>query len=629
MRVMLVVRQTPFKESRNMTQNTASTPCTCTIKSLPASLLVAAAQKAIEINPANAPSHGLLMLAKEVPLPPEHLAVLTTKYWGAAGKQLTVSFLDNPPADLRAKILSHMNAWGQYANVQFLETTNGGQVRISRNAGSGYWSYLGTDILHIAPGQATMNLDSFSMSTPDSEFYRVVRHETGHTLGFPHEHTRSEIVARIDRDRAITYFTQTQGWTAEQVVAQVLTPLDNSALIATAHADPQSIMCYWLPAAVMKDHIAVSGGTDIDAQDAGFAATIYPKPAFVSVYHQGDPGVGIGGYDFKSPADRAFAFDYAHTGKLDHLAIYRPGTGTFWILKNEAGVFSPVYHQGDPGNGIGGYDLKSPADRAFAFDYDHSGKQDHIALYRPATGTFWIVKNAGGIFSPVYHQGDPGNGIGGYDLKSPADHAFAFDYDHSGKLDHVALYRPATGTFWIMKNAGGTFSPVYHQGDPGNGIGGYDLKSPADRAFAFDYDHSGKLDHIALYRPATGTFWIMKNAGGTFSPVYQQGPGNGIGGYDLKSPADLAFAFDYEQSGKLDHIALYRPATGTFWILRNNGGSFSPVYHQGDPGTGIGGYDLKSPADQAFAFDYNHSGKNGNLALYRPGTGTFWILKKQ
>jgi hypothetical protein len=61
------------------------------------------------------------------------------------------------------------------------------------------------------------------------------------------------------------------------------------------------------------------------------------------------------------------------------------------------------------------------------------------------------------------------------------------DYDSSGKLDHLALYRPGTGTIWILKNTGGAFAPVYHQGDPGNGIGGYDLKSPADRAFAFDY----------------------------------------------------------------------------------------------------------------------------------------------
>ena len=66
------------------------------------------------------------------------------------------------------------------------------------------------------------------------------------------------------------------------------------------------------------------------------------------------------------------------------------------------------------------------------------------------------------------------------------------------------MYRPGTGTMWILKkDSSGNFSAVYAQGDPGNGIGGYDLKSAADRAFAFDYDGSGRLDHIALYRPGT------------------------------------------------------------------------------------------------------------------------------
>ncbi|APR81092.1 Transmembrane component BioN of energizing module of biotin ECF transporter [Minicystis rosea] len=351
--------------------------------------------------------------------------------------------------------------------------------------------------------------------------------------------------------------------------------------------------------------------------------------AFRPVYAQGDPGSGIGGFDLRSPADQAFAFDYNHSGKLDHIALYRPGTGTFWILKNEGGIFSQVYAQGDPGNGIGDYNLQSGVDRAFAFDYNHSGKLDHIALYRPGTGTFWILKNEGGIFSQVYAQGDPGNGIGDYNLASPADRAFAFDFDHSGKLDHIALYRPGTGTFWILKNSGGIFSQVYAQGDPGNGIGDYNLASPADRAFAFDFDHSGKLDHIALYRPGTGTFWILKNSGGIFSAVFAQGdPGGGIGGYNLASPADRAFAFDYDHSGKLDHIALYRPGTGTFWILKNSGGIFSAVFAQGDPGGGIGGYNLQSEADRAFALDYDHSGKLDHIALYRPGTGTMWIQKR-
>ena len=252
---------------------------TCSIKRLPPGEWTSAAKRAVEINPTNAPAVTALRAALPgTVIPAERLALLTSKYWGAGGVRLTVGFLDNPPGDLRARILSHMNAWGTWSNVQFSETATDPRVRIARIAGDGYWSYLGTDVLLIPAGQPTMNLDSFSMNTADSEFVRVVRHETGHTLGFPHEHMRKEIIDRIDRDKAIAYFSATQGWSQQEVIDQVLTPLDSSALLATAQADPRSIMCYWLPASIMKDGIAVDGGTDIDAQDAQFAAKVYPRP---------------------------------------------------------------------------------------------------------------------------------------------------------------------------------------------------------------------------------------------------------------------------------------------------------------------------------------------------------------
>ena len=98
--------------------------------------------------------------------------------------------------------------------------------------------------------------------------------------------------------------------------------------------------------------------------------------------------------------------------------------------------------------------------------------------------------------------------------------AFAFDYDGSGKLDHIVLYRPGYGTVWILKNSGGTFTTVYAQ----EGIGGFDLLSSADRAFAFDYDGSGKLDHIALYRPGTSTIYIVMRSADTFTTVYVGAP---------------------------------------------------------------------------------------------------------
>jgi hypothetical protein len=118
-----------------------------------------------------------------------------------------------------------MNAWAKTANVEFTENTDP-QLRIARADTppeiAGYWSYLGTDTLSIPANQATMKLESFSMNIPESEFHRVVRHETGYTLGFPHDHMRRELVKKIDQTKAIKFFGATQDWTPDEVRQQVL-----------------------------------------------------------------------------------------------------------------------------------------------------------------------------------------------------------------------------------------------------------------------------------------------------------------------------------------------------------------------------------------------------------------------
>ncbi len=188
-----------------------------------------------------------------------------------------MGFLDNPGADLRKRILSHMNSWSKSAYVEFTETSTDSQVRIARTPGEGYYSYLGTDVLLIRPNDQTMNLDSFTMDTDDSEFYRVVRHETGHTLGFPHEHMRRELVERLDRAKTIESFRRQYAWPESMTVAQVLTPLEDAQLMATAHADELSIMCYQIPGEITKDGQPILGGLDIDPSDYDFAAKLYPK----------------------------------------------------------------------------------------------------------------------------------------------------------------------------------------------------------------------------------------------------------------------------------------------------------------------------------------------------------------
>jgi len=262
--------------------NEMGEPIVCLPRMLPGDLTVPAAHTAAELNPINRPPIERFPLVDEqYTITEEHLAVLTTKFWQTAGVRLTVGFLDNPPADLRARILLHMNAWAKTANVQFVESSTAPQVRIARNdrppARAGFWSNLGTDILHIDDDQPTMNLEGFTMNTLESEFHRVVRHETGHTLGFPHEHLRRELVDRIDPAKAIEFFGAIQGWSPQMVRQQVLTPIEESSLFATTHADPNSIMCYQIPGSITKDGKPIFGGPDIDDLDFQFAALIYPK----------------------------------------------------------------------------------------------------------------------------------------------------------------------------------------------------------------------------------------------------------------------------------------------------------------------------------------------------------------
>jgi Astacin (Peptidase family M12A) len=251
----------------------------CIIKSLPARLLIKAAEAAVAINPVNAPglaAHRAIAFDAEVDQP-LRMAVTTAKYWGPTPRRLTVSFMGNTPADLQTRIISHMNAWTKTGGISFVATSGVGNVRISRGPG-GYYSYLGTDILLIPANRQTMNLEGFTMNTSESEYKRVVRHETGHTLGAPHEHMRRDLVARIDPIKAYAYFLRTQGWNKAMVDAQVLTPLDERTILSTP-SDQDSIMCYQLPGSITRDGRPIRGGLDINASDYAFVGKIYPKPS--------------------------------------------------------------------------------------------------------------------------------------------------------------------------------------------------------------------------------------------------------------------------------------------------------------------------------------------------------------
>ena len=255
----------------------------CTPRYLPRAEWPRAATNAIKQNPNNRPP-GL----EEDQVPEgnegERLALDVTRYWGKGGVHLTLGFIETPDRALRDRILSHLNAWSEKANVRFVPSNTDPQVRIARwtaqdsPGDEGYWSNLGTDVLLIDPRRPTMNLEAFTMGTLDSEFHRVVRHEAGHTMGFPHEHMRQAIIQRLDREKVIRAFMASQGWTRQDVIDQVLTPLEESSVLATPTAEEDSIMCYEIPGSLTLDGQAIVGGMDITPNDHAFAAQVYPKP---------------------------------------------------------------------------------------------------------------------------------------------------------------------------------------------------------------------------------------------------------------------------------------------------------------------------------------------------------------
>ena len=268
----------------------------CTPKVLSESLLIPAAETACAIEPANRPPvqqivkvvQGIAGILGHDPqdeteiaslVTPQHVALLTTKWWGSKGVHRTVSFKEKTAPELAQKIVHYMNLWGTRANIDYnLFGGNNWQeadCRISRAPG-GYYSYLGSDSLHIPRNQNTMNLEAFTLKTPDSEYERVIAHEALHDCGAPHEHMRGALIARLDRAKTIAYFGMTQGWSAQEVIAQVLTPLDERSLMGTP-PDEDSIMTYQIPGSCTKDGKPIRGGAKINESDYAFIASKYPK----------------------------------------------------------------------------------------------------------------------------------------------------------------------------------------------------------------------------------------------------------------------------------------------------------------------------------------------------------------
>ena len=319
--------------------------------------------------------------------------------------------------------------------------------------------------------------------------------------------------------------------------------------------------------------------------------------------------------------------------------LHQAGWNTWYVGGQTDRPMVPRWTRATPKDtvpgGIGGCDLEHPEDQVLAFDFDGTGKQDHLVVYRPLDGepssVRVLAKQRDGSFAAVFDNAeDPfGCQIGTGDLM------FALDYKSNGKQDHLVVYRPGAGRIVIVRHAvagNGThrFEPVFEANSIG--IGEFDLSHPEDRLFAFDFDGGGSADHIVAYRPGAGLVMILRRLSGRndYGAVYKSGvhgAGSGIGGYDMAVAADRMFAFDYSGSGSASSLVAYRPGQGSVFIIQRQGdGSFGALLH----GSGIAGYPMTDPGDRLMPYYFD--GAAGHLIAYRVPTtpaepvGVIWML---
>ena len=235
---------------------------------------------------------------------------------------------------------------------------------------------------------------------------------------------------------------------------------------------------------------------------------------------------------------------------------------------------------GDASNGLA-FAVYHPRDLTDANDFDGDKKSD-VIVFRPDTGTWYILKSSSGFQNFMSKAWGTSS-----DIPVPGD------YDGDGKTD-IAMFKPSTGVWWLLLSS--TNFASYTSVAWG---------ASADIPVAGDYDGDGKTD-IAIYRPSTGVWWVLRSSS-NYTTYFS---------YSWGSGTDIPVPGDYDGDRKTD-IAMFKPSTGEWWVLRSS--SNYTTYFS---------YSWGMSADIPMPSDYDGDGKT-DLAIYRPGTAVWYLLSSK